>query len=133
MRGHPIFTIQRHAYRLCRSSPGNHHQSPVYVLKVHDNKKRHNSLFYRKIYFPIVHFALMCSNLYSSTMHMEYIYLSVDTIFRACVSYHVSLIEGFLVVKFKSSLRRFYGHHQNMVNRYRISVSQMTNDMFCLS
>jgi hypothetical protein len=40
---------------------------------------------------------------------------------------------GFLVVKLKSSLRKFYGRHHFLVDRYGISVSQMTMDMFHLS
>ena len=36
-------------------------------------------------------------------------------------------------VKLKSSLRKFYGRHHDMVDRYGISVSQMTKDMFHLS
>jgi hypothetical protein len=35
------------------------------------------------------------------------------------------LDEGFLVVKLKSSLRKFYGRHNNLVNRYDIAVSQI--------
>jgi hypothetical protein len=35
---------------------------------------------------------------------------------------------------FLSSLRKFYGHHHDdLVDRYGISVSQMTSDMFHLS
>jgi len=41
--------------------------------------------------------------------------------------------QGFLLVKMKSSLRKFYGHHHDLVDSYRISVSQMTMDMFHLS
>jgi len=41
--------------------------------------------------------------------------------------------EGFLLVKLKSSLRKFYGRHHDLVDRYGISVSQMTTDMFHLS
>jgi hypothetical protein len=41
--------------------------------------------------------------------------------------------QGFLLVKLKSSLRTFYGRHPAMVDRYGISVSQMTMDMFRLS
>jgi hypothetical protein len=33
----------------------------------------------------------------------------------------------------KSSLRQFYGRHHDLVDRYGISVSQMTTDMFHLS
>jgi hypothetical protein len=31
-----------------------------------------------------------------------------------------------------SSLRKFYGHNHDLIDRYRISVSQMTTDMFHL-
>jgi len=37
------------------------------------------------------------------------------------------------MVKLKSSLRKFYGRHNDLVDRYGISVSQMTTDMFHLS
>ena len=43
------------------------------------------------------------------------------------------LNQRFLLVKLKSSLRTFYGHHHDLVDRYGISVSQMTTDMFHLS
>ena len=41
--------------------------------------------------------------------------------------------QGFLFVKLKSSLQKFYGRHHDLVDRYGISVSQMTTDMFHLS
>ena len=37
-----------------------------------------------------------------------------------------------LLVKLKSSLRKFYGRHDDLIDRYEISVSQMTTDMFHL-
>jgi hypothetical protein len=40
---------------------------------------------------------------------------------------------GFLLAKLKSSLGKFYGRHHDLVDRYGISVSQMTTDMFHLS
>jgi hypothetical protein len=43
------------------------------------------------------------------------------------------LNQGFLLAKLKSSFRKFYGRHHDLVNRYRISVSKMTTDMFLLS
>jgi len=43
------------------------------------------------------------------------------------------LNQGFLFVKFKSSLRRLYDRHQDLVNCYGISMSQTTMDMFLLS
>jgi hypothetical protein len=38
--------------------------------------------------------------------------------------------QGLLVDKLKSSLREFYGRHDDMVDRYGMSVSQMITDMF---
>ena len=40
------------------------------------------------------------------------------------------LNQGFLLAKLKSSLRNVYGRHHDLVDRYGISVSQMTMDMF---
>jgi hypothetical protein len=37
------------------------------------------------------------------------------------------------MVKFKSSLRKSYGRHHDLVKRYGISVSLMTTDMFHMS
>ena len=36
------------------------------------------------------------------------------------------------MVKLKSSLRKFYGRHHGLVDRYGISVSQMIADMFLI-
>ena len=43
------------------------------------------------------------------------------------------LNQGFLLAKLNSSLRKIYGRHHDLVDRYGISVSQMTMDMFHLS
>ena len=62
---------------------------------------------------------------------------------RACGSYRGSLDrgvlltrkllhQGFLLVKLKSSHRKYYGRHHDLVDCYGISVSQMTTDMFPL-
>jgi len=39
------------------------------------------------------------------------------------------LNQWFLLVKLKSSLRKFYGRHHDLVDRYGISVSQMITDV----
>ena len=41
--------------------------------------------------------------------------------------------QGFLLVKLNSSLRKCYGRHHDFVDRFGISVSNMTTDMFHLS
>ena len=43
------------------------------------------------------------------------------------------LNKEFPVANFKSSLQKFYGNHYVLVIRYKISVSQMTTDIFRLS
>ena len=43
------------------------------------------------------------------------------------------LNQGFLLVKLKSSLRKFNSLHHDLVDRYGISALQMTTDMFHLS
>jgi hypothetical protein len=43
------------------------------------------------------------------------------------------LNQGFILVKLKSSLRKFYGRNHDLIDRNGISVSQMTTDMFHLS
>jgi hypothetical protein len=43
------------------------------------------------------------------------------------------LNHGFLLVKLKSSLRMFCDRHHELVDRYGISMSQITTDIFHLS
>jgi len=63
---------------------------------------------------------------------------------RTCGSYQDFLDRGlllkmnllnqrFILAKLKSSLRKFYGHHHDFVDRYGTFVSQMTAEMFHLS
>ena len=40
---------------------------------------------------------------------------------------------GLLLIKLKSSLRIFYGRYHSLVDRYGISVSHITTDMYHLS
>ena len=80
-----------------------------------------------------------------STVHVYGVCLSqLIRYYRACGFFHDFLDRGLLLarkllnqwfirVKLKSSLRKFYGRHHDLVNRYGISVSQMTTDMFHLS
>ena len=76
-------------------------------------------------------------------LHMEYIF-QLMRYFRACGSYQdfldIGLLltrkllsKGFLLIKLKSSIRKFYGRNPDLVDRYGISVSQMTTGMFHLS
>ena len=40
--------------------------------------------------------------------------------------------QGNVATRLKSSLQKFYGRHHNMVDRYKISISQMTMDLLLL-
>ena len=93
--------------------------------------------------FPIVNFPFICRNIPAAPAYGVYISQMIRYS-RACVSYQdfldrgllltrKLLNKGFLLVKLKTSLRKFYGRHQDLVGRYGISVSQMTMDMFHLS
>ena len=61
------------------------------------------------------------------------VYTTADFLDRGLLLTRELLNQGFLLVKLKSSLRKFYGRHHYLVDRYGISVSQMTTDMFHLS
>jgi len=88
--------------------------------------------------FPIVNFPFKCSNIPAA--HAYGVYISqLIRYSRTCGSYQDFLDRGllltrkllnqeFLLVKLKSSLRKFYGRHHDLVDRYGISVSQMTTD-----
>jgi hypothetical protein len=93
--------------------------------------------------YPIVSFPFICSNIPAAPTYGEYI-SQLIRLSRACGSYQHFLNRGllltrkllnqwFLLVKLKRSLRTFYGRHHDWVDRYGISVSQMTTDMFHLS
>ena len=105
-----------------------------------------NCLLYDKrddFNFPIVNFPFICSNIPAAPVYGVHISQMIRYS-RACGSYQdfldrglllprKLLNQGFLLVKLKSSLRKYYGCHHNFVERYGISLSQMTTDMFHLS
>ena len=85
--------------------------------------------------FPIVSFPFICSNIPAAPAYGVYISQMIRYS-RACGSYQdfidrgllltrKLLNQGFLLVKVKSSLRKFYDRHHDLVDRYGISV---TND-----
>ena len=93
--------------------------------------------------FPIVNFPFICRNIPAAPAYGVYISRLIEYS-RACGSYHdfldrgllltrKLLNQGFLLAKLKSSLRTFFDRHHDLVDRYGISVSQMTTDMLHLS
>jgi hypothetical protein len=87
--------------------------------------------------FPIVNFPFICSNIPVAPAYGVYV-SHLIRYSRACGSYQDYLDrgllnQGFHLVKLKSSDRKFYCRHHDLVDRYGISVAQMTTDMFHLS
>ena len=93
--------------------------------------------------FPIVNFPFICSNIPAAPAYGVYISQLIryskdcgsyqDFLDRVLLLTRKLLNQVFLLVKLKSSLRTFYGRHHDLVDRYGISVSQMTTDVFLLS
>ena len=93
--------------------------------------------------FPIVNFPFICSKIPAAPAYGVDI-SQIIRYSRACGSYQdfldrgllltrKLLNQGFHLVKVESSLRILYGRHHDLVDRYGISVSHMTTDMFHLS
>jgi hypothetical protein len=89
-----------------------------------------------------VNFPFICNKIPAAPAYGVYI-SQLIRYSRACGSYHdfldrgllltrKLLNQGLLLVKLKSSFRKFYDRQHDLVNRYGISVSQMTMDMFHL-
>ena len=114
-------------------------------LEIDSEGRSRTKLYYKRndYHFLIVNFLFICNNIPVARAYGAYI----SHLLRysgACGSYHDFLDRGllltgkllnqwFLVVKLKSSLRKFYCSHHDLVNRYGITVSQMTTNMFWLS
>jgi hypothetical protein len=92
--------------------------------------------------FARVNFPFICSNIPAAPAYGVYISQMIRYS-KTCSSYQDFLDRGLLLtrkllnqrfplVKLKSSLRKFYGRHHDLVDRYGISVSQMTTDVFHL-
>jgi hypothetical protein len=88
----------------------------------------------------IVIFPFICSYILAAPAYEVYT-SQLIRYSRACGSYQDLLDRGllltrkllnqeFLLVKLKSSLRKFYGRHHDLVDRYGIYVSQMTTICF---
>ena len=95
-----------------------------------DSQERLRTKLYDKgddFNFPIVNFPFICSNMLAAPAYIfQFMRYS-----RACGSYQDFLDRGLLLTR--KLLRKFYGRHHDLVDRYGISVSQMTTDMFHLS
>jgi hypothetical protein len=93
--------------------------------------------------FLIMNFPSICNNIPAAPVYGVYIsqLIRYSRVFgsnqdfrnRGLLLTRKLLNQWFLLVKLKSLLRKFYSRHHDLVDRYEISVSQMTTDMFHLS
>ena len=119
-------------------SSGHHPSSCAWSITVSPSVKKRDDFN-----FPIVNFPYICIYIPAAPTYELYTAQFIRYS-RACGSYYDFLTrwllltrkllnQGFLVVKLNTSLQKFSGLHNHLVNRYKISVSQMMMDMFHLS
>ena len=93
--------------------------------------------------FPIVNFPFLCSNIPAAPASGVYISQLIrysragisypDFLYRGLLLTRKLLNQEFQMVKLKLSIRKFYGRHHELVDRYGITVSQMISNMFRMS
>ena len=93
--------------------------------------------------FHITNFPFLRSNIPSSQAYGIFMFqLILHT--RACSLYECFILkarrlsskllrQGFLVERFKSSFRKFYGRYGDLIQQYEVSLSRMLNDILTLS
>lgn len=93
--------------------------------------------------FPIVNFPFLSGNIPALPAYGVYISQLIRHS-RACITYHDFLERGLLLSQkllsqgfvrewLASSLRTFYGRHHELIDRYNVTVTQMTLYMLPLS
>jgi len=65
-----------------------------------------------------------------SIFHNSYIILGFVPISDFVDSSAQMLKHGYVAPRLKSSLQNFYGHHDKLVDRYKIFISQMKMELF---
>ena len=89
--------------------------------------------------FPIVNFPFICSNIPQSPAYGVFISQLIRYA-RACSSYEDFLYrgrmlasklcaQGFIVVKLKSAIKKFFGRYHELVDKYGLSVSALEKDL----
>ena len=108
-----------------------------------DNRGRLSTKLYDKrddFTFPIVNFPFLCGNIPAAPAYGVYI-SQLIRYSRACDVYHdflsrarlltnKLLTQGFVAMRLKSSLLKFFGRHHELVDRYETAVAKMQSDLF---
>ena len=122
--GYECYSALSTIYELYRGSQFYFWGTPKYPVTA--SHQAPTSKFYQLDFYHIGYDCFL--NLYYVTASWN----SLDFLDRGLLLTRKLLNQGFLLVKLNSSLRKIYGHHHDLVERYGISVSQMTMDMFHL-
>ena len=89
--------------------------------------------------FHITNFPFLRSNIQSSPAYGVFISQLIRYA-RACSSYECFILkaarlsskllgQGYVMERFKSSLRKFYGRYGDLIKHYKVSLSQMLHDI----
>ena len=110
-------------------------------LEIHNGGRFKTKLYDKRDYltFPIVKLRYVSSNIPASPAYGVFI-SQLTHYSRACTQYNVFLDrdqlltqkllnQGYVAPRLNSSLQKFYGRHHNLVDRYEISISQMTMNL----
>ena len=113
------------------------------LLLEYDNEKKVCVKLYVKrddFNFSVVNFPFLCSNIPSSPAYgvfvshfIRYARASsfyIDFIARGKLLTSKLLQQGYILPKLIKSLRKFYGRHQSLVDKYDVSVSKLISDIF---
>ena len=113
------------------------------LLLEYDNEKKLCVKLYDKrddFNFSVVNFPFLCSNIPSSPAYGVFVSqliryarassLYIDFIARGKLLTGKLLQQGYIVPKLKRSLKKFYGRHQCLVDKYDVSVSELISDIF---
>ena len=124
-------------FTLTQHDTNERHQVVDIHLEIDSEDRLRTKLYVKRddFNFLIVNFPFICSNIPAAPACGAYISQLIRYSRRDC-GYHQDFLDRGLVLTRKvlnQSLRKFYGRHHDLDNRYGISVSQMTTDMFHLS
>jgi hypothetical protein len=105
---------------------------------MHKSESKNNAKFETSIYYSYnsnirsnIHFVHENIALFLTKCCFSFTY--IHGLFLSGANDAITMVTYNILVKLKSSPRRFYGRHYDLVDRSEISVPQMTTDMFHLS
>jgi hypothetical protein len=113
------------------------------LLNIDSNGRLTTSLYdkHDDFHFAIVNFPFLCSNIPLSPVYGVYISKLIRYP-RTCFAYEdflkwcklltktLILFQGYNESRSKSSFRKFYGHYNDLVCNYKLSLAHMLNDLF---